>query len=196
MSLLEYNEIKEGKIIIFNNEPCLVLDGHVARTQQRKPQNQVKLKSLVSGRTYNETFRTTDQVDEADLTKRDVKFLYTNKGEFWFADPTDPANRFKLDEKILGETTIRFLKPNELVTALVWTDDEDEEKIISVKNPIKMAFLIKDAPPAIKGNTASGGNKPVTLENGATINVPLFLEAGETIVVNTDTGEYVERAQK
>ncbi len=192
MALLEYNEIKEGKIIVYNGEPCEVLEAHVARTQQRKPQNQTKLKSLVSGRTYNETFQGSDTVEEADIEKREVKFLYGNRGEYWFADPQDPKNRFKIDEKILGENTIKFLKENTIATALIF-DNDGEEQTIGVKLPIKMDFKIKDAPPAIKGNTASGGNKPVTLENGAVVNVPLFIEAGETIRVNTETGEYYER---
>ena len=68
------------------------------RAQQRKPQNQVKLKSLVSGKTFAATFHVSDKADEADIEKRDVKFLYANKGEFWFADPEDPKNRFKLDQ--------------------------------------------------------------------------------------------------
>lgn len=192
MALLEYNEIKEGKIIVYNDEPCEVLEAHVARTQQRKPQNQTKLKSLVSGRTYNETFQGSDTVPEADIEKRETKFLYANRGEFWFSDPEDPKNRFKIEEKILGEATIKFLKENTIATALVF-DNDGEEQIIGVRLPIKMDFKIKDAPPAIKGNTASGGNKPVTLENGAVVNVPLFIEAGETIRVNTETGEYYER---
>ncbi len=192
MALLEYSEIRERKIIIYNNEPCEVLESHVARTQQRKPQNQVKLKSLMGGRTFNETFHTSDTAEEAELLKREVKFLFANKGEYWFCDPENPKDRFQLSETILGSNT-KFLKPNENVTALVW-DDGDEEKMISIKLPVKMEFIIKDAPPAIKGNTASGGNKPVTLENGAVVNVPLFLETGEKIRVNTETGEYVERA--
>ena len=192
MALLEYNEIKEVKIIVYNGEPCEVLEAHVARTQQRKPQNQTKLKSLVGGRTYNETFQGSDTVEEAEIEKREIKFLYANRGEYWFADPNDPKNRFKLEEKILGENTLKFLKENVICTALIF-DNDGEEQTIGVKLPIKMDFLIKDAPPAIKGNTASGGNKPVTLENGAVVNVPLFIEAGETIRVNTETGEYYER---
>lgn len=191
MSLLEYSEIRERKIIIHEGEPCEVIESHVARTQQRKPQNQVKLKSLTSGRTWNTTFHAADKVEEAEISKRDIKFLYHNKGEYWFSDLDDPKNRFKLDEKIIGDS-VKFLKDNTTVTALIFEDD-DEEKIINIKLPIKMEFKIVDAPPAIKGNTASGGNKPVTLENGAVVNVPLFIEAGETIRVNTDTGEYVER---
>lgn len=193
MSILSYSEIKEKKIIIWNDEPFEVLESHVARTQQRKPQNQVKMRSLINGRAVNETFRSSDTASEADLEKREVKFLYTNKGEFWFADPSDPSNRFKLDEKILG-SNVKFLKPNENVTALVWTDEDDEEKIISINLPIKMTYVVKEAPPAIKGDTRTGGNKVVTLENGATINAPLFIAEGDKIIVNTETGEYVERA--
>ena len=192
MSLLDYNEVKERKMIIYENEPYEVLEAHVARTQQRKPQNQVKMRNLISGRAVNATFHSSDTIEEADITKRDVKFLYRNRGEYWFADPEDPKNRFQLAESILSDMTKKFLKDNTTVTSLVFNYD-DEEKIIGINLPIKMQFLIKEAPPAIKGNSANSGNKPVTLENGSVISAPLFLEAGETILVNTDTGEYVER---
>ena len=191
--MLEYSEIRERKIIIYENEPCEVLEAHVARTQQRKPQNQVKLKSLLSGRTWNTVFHASDKADEAEITKREVKFLYANKGEYWFTDPENPKDRFQLPEKIIGDSA-KFLKPNENVTAMVWEDDGDD-KIISIKLPVKMEFLIKDAPPSIKGNTANGGGKIVTLENGVKISVPFFLEAGDIIRVNTENGEYVERVQ-
>ncbi len=191
MALLSYNEIKEKKIILHDGEPCEVVDSHVARTQQRKPQNQVKLRSLISGKTFAATYHVSEQAPEADTMKRDVKFLYRNKGEFWFCDPTTPSNRFKLEEKLLSDS-VRFLKENELVTALVW-DNDDEEQIISIKIPVKMTFEVKDAPPAIKGDTRTGGNKQVTLDNGAVINVPLFVSTGDKIVVNTETGEYTER---
>ena len=191
--MLEYSEIRERKIIIYENEPCEVLEAHVARTQQRKPQNQVKLKSLLSGRTWNTVFHASDKADEADISKREVKFLYANKGEYWFADPENPKDRFQLPENIIGDA-IKFLKPNENVTALVWEDD-DEEKIINIKLPIKMEFIIKEAPPSIRGNTANGGGKVVTLENGVRLNVPFFLETGDKIRVNTESGEYVERVQ-
>ncbi len=189
--MLEYSEIREKKIIIFEDEPCEVIENHVARTQQRKPQNQVKLKSLLSGRTFNTVFHASDKADEAEISKKGVKFLYANKGEYWFSDPEDPKDRFKLEEKILGDST-KYLKTNENVEALVW-DNDGEEQIISIKLPVKMEFRVKEAPPSIKGNTANGGGKLVILENGVKINVPFFIEAGEKIRVNTETGEYVER---
>jgi len=190
--MLEYSEIRTGKIIIYEGEPCEVMDNHVARTQQRKPQNQAKLKSLLSGRTWNVAFHASDKANEADIEKRDVKFLFANKGEYWFCNKDDAADRFQISEKTLGDSA-KYLKTNELVTAIVWTDDEDEEKIINIKLPVKMEFLVKEAPPSIKGNTANGGGKLVTLENGVKISVPFFVEAGDKIRVNTETGDYVER---
>ena len=192
MALLEYNEIRTGKIIIHNDEPCVVLDNHVARTQQRKPQNAVKLKSLKSGKTFNEVFHVSDSAEEADLEKREVKFLFANKGEYWFCDPKDPSNRFKFEESLLGNIT-KFLNPNEMVTALVW-DNDGEEETIGVTVPVKMTFKVKEAPPAIKGDTRGSSGKQVVLENGTIIVAPLFVSEGDKIVVNTETGEYVERA--
>ena len=141
MSQLEYSEIREKKIIIHDDEPCEVVESHVARTQQRKPQNQVKLRSLISGKVFPATFHVSDKADEADITKKDVMFLYQNKGEFWFCDVDDKSNRFKLDESLVG-TAAKFLKENNAVTALVW-DNDGEEKTIKISLPIKMEFKVK-----------------------------------------------------
>lgn len=193
MSQLEYSEIREKKIIIHSDEPCEVVESHVARTQQRKPQNQVKLKSLISGKVFPATFHVSDSAEEADIGKREITFLYHNKGEYWFCELEDESKRFKLDEILLGNS-VKFLKENSNVTALVWTNDDDEEKIIKLSMPIKMEFKVKEAPPAVRGDTSKGGNKVITLENGATLNAPMFISERDTIRVNTETGEYVERA--
>lgn len=192
MAKLEYSEIREKKIIIYNDEPCEVIESHVARTQQRKPQNQVKLKTLISGKTINATFHVSESANEADMDKKDITFLYHNKGEYWFCDPNDKSKRFKLDEALLG-SAVKFLKANSNVTALVWTNDDDQEKIIKLSLPIKMNFKVKEAPPAVRGDTSKGGMKIITLENGATLNAPMFIAEGDTVSINTETGEYVER---
>ncbi len=192
--MLEYSEIRERKIIIYEDEPCEVMENHVARTQQRKPQNQVKLKSLLSGRTWNTVFHASDKAEEAEISKKEVKFLYANKSEYWFADPTDPKDRFKIDEKVIGDSS-KYLKVNENATAMVW-DNDGTDQIIKVTLPIKMEYKIKDAPPSIRGNTANGGGKLAILENDIKIQVPFFVEAGDKVIVNTETGEYVERVQK
>src|SRR3989338_2961279 len=111
MSQLQYSEIREKKIIIHDDETCEVVESHVARTQQRKPQNQVKLRSLISGKVFPATYHVADSADEADIEKREVTFLYYNKGEYWFCDPNDKSDRFKLDIALVGDTA-KFLKPN------------------------------------------------------------------------------------
>lgn len=196
MAKLEYNEIKPRKYIIYDDAPYEVLEYHVARTQQRKPQNQVKLRNLINGKVIPATFHASDMVDEADISKRTIKYLFTNKGEYWFCEEKDPSKRFTINEDTLSGTT-KFLKANSLVDAKIFTNDDDEETIIGIELPIKMTFKVTSAPPNVKGNTAgSSSGKLVTIETGASVTAPLFIEEGEEIVVNTETGEYVERAGK
>jgi len=185
--MLEYNEITVRKFIIMDGEPYEVLTHHVFRKQQRKPVNATKLRNVITGRVVEHSFSVSDKVEEADLPKRDVKFLYTNRGEFWFTEVNDPSKRFKLEEAMIGEQS-KFLKPNSPVQVMMF-----EDKIIGVKFPVKMEFKVTEAPPAVKGDTAKGGTKVVTLENGTTINAPLFVNEGDTLRINTETGEYVER---
>lgn len=194
MATLDYDEIKPRKCIIYEDAPYEILESHVARTQKRKPQNQVRMRNLLNGKVVPGTFHASDTAEEAEISRREAKFLFSNKGEFWFCDPKDPSKRFEISTDVLGDAG-KFLKPNTLVDTKIF-EYEDEERIIGVTLPIKMTFEVKEAPPAIKGNTASGGGKLVTIETGAKITTPLFIEAGEMIIVNTDTGEYVERANK
>jgi elongation factor P len=194
--MLEYSEIVERKYIIFNNEPYEVLTSHVFRKQQRKPVNATKLRNMITGKITEQSFHQSEKVEEADIHTKEAKYLYTNKGEFWFADPKDPAKRFKIEEALIGPQA-KFLKPNSMVDVLVFTEDDDEEgKMIGTKLPIKVELKVTDAPPAMKGDTATGGSKQITLETGAIINAPLFVNENDTVIVNTETGEYVERAKK
>ncbi|MCC7436373.1 elongation factor P [Candidatus Nomurabacteria bacterium] len=192
MSMLEYNEIKQNKIIVWDGQPHEVLSSHVFRKQQRKPVNATKLKNLLTGRVAEISFGSSEKAEEADITTRAVKFLYKNKGEVWFCDAKDPSNRFTLKEDIVGDK-IKFVKSNSEIETIIFTNDNDEEQIIGVKIPIKVELEVTDAPPAIKGASVTGGNKVATLETGATINVPLFINIGEKIRINTETGEYTER---
>src|SRR3989338_1574635 len=186
MSPLQYNKIREKKIIIHDDEPCEVVESHVARTQQRKPQNQVKLRSLISGKVFSATFHVSESAEEADIDKKEITFLYSNRGEYWFCLPEDKSNRFKLDVALIGEAA-KFLKQNSNVTALVWSNDDEEEKIIKITLPIKMNFKVKVAPPAVRGDTSKGGNKVITLENGTTLNAPMFINEGDIVSINTET---------
>ena len=193
MAILDYDEIKQRKNIVVDGMPYEILESHVARTQKRKPQNQVRMRNLLNGKVVPGTFHASDTAEEAEISKREALFLFANKGEYWFCDPKDRAQRFEISADVLGDST-KYLKDNTVVDIKIF-DYEDEEKIIGVTLPIKMTFLVKDAPPSMRGNTASGGGKLVTLETGAQVTTPFFIEAGEKIVVNTETGEYVERVK-
>ncbi len=185
--MLEYNEITVRKYIVFEGEPCEVLTSHVFRKQMRKPVNATKLKNLISGRVIEHSFSATEKAEEAEIEERKVKFLYSNRGEWWFCEENDPSKRFKLDEDLIG-TASKFMKANSLVEVLAF-----EDRIFSVKLPIKVDLKVTEAPPAVKGDTAKGGNKVITLETGATINAPIFVAEGDIVKINTETGEYVER---
>lgn len=197
--MLEYSEIVERKYIIINNDPYEVLSSHVFRKQMRKPVNATKLRNMITGKITEQSFHQAEKVKEADITTREAKFLYTNKGEFWFADPKDPSKRFKIEETLIGYQA-KFLKPNSTVEVLVFNNDDGDEDsdgmMIGTKLPIKVELKVTEAPPAVKGDTATSGNKQITLETGAVINAPLFINEGDTVVVNTVTGEYVERMKK
>lgn len=193
MATLDYDEIKQRKHIVVDGMPYEILESHVARTQKRKPQNQVRMRNLLNGKVVPGTFHASDTAEEAEISKREALFLFANKGEYWFCDPSDRAKRFEISTDILGEQ-VKYLKDNTTVDIKIF-EYEDEEKIIGVTLPIKMTFLVKDAPPSMRGNTASGGGKLVTIETGAQVTTPFFVEAGELIVVNTETGEYVERVK-
>lgn len=190
MSVLSYNEITLKKVIILNNEPCLVVASHVFRKQQRKPVNITKLKSLISGKVIEQTFHQNETAVEADIESRPVEYLYTNRGEHWFITPGKPSDRFMLSDAIVGEE-IRFLKPKTVIDAVVFNDD-----IIGIKMPIKMELKVTEAMPAVKGNSSGGALKEVTLETGATLMVPMFINEGDIIRVNTEDGEYSERVEK
>ncbi|MCX7589356.1 MAG: elongation factor P [Patescibacteria group bacterium] len=187
---LDYTELKKGLIIVLNGEPYEILESGFLRMQQRKAVMQTKLKSLISGKVIDRNFQPSDEIEEAEINRIDAIFIYQNKGEYWFYKKDNPKERFALKEDILGNAAL-FLKPNIEIQALSFND-----KIIQIKLPVKMEFEVVEAPPAIRGNTAQGGSKQVVIETGAKISVPLFVETGDIIRVNTETGEYVERVDK
>ena len=190
MAVLTYSEITPGKIITFDGNIYLVIKSHVMRKDMGKPSNQTKLKNLKNGKVSEIAFHAAEKVDEAEVENREVKYLYTTKGEVWFCDPTDPKDRFKLAEDVVSEQ-LQFMKSNMIVEMREW-----EGELLGVHLPVKMEFVVKEAPPSVKGNTVQGGSKNVTLETGAVVSAPMFINTGDIIRVNTETGEYTERVEK
>jgi elongation factor P len=188
--MLDYNEIVTRKMIIFEDEPYEILDSHVFRKQMRKPVNAVKMRNMLSGRVVEHSFQATDKASEAEIETNKVKYLFNNKGEWWFCSETDPSKRFKLEDTLIGDSR-KFLKTNAIIDVKYFG-----EIPIGVKLPPKIDLEVTEAPPAVRGDTAKGGNKVITLETGATILTPMFIEPGDVIRINTETGEYAERVSK
>jgi elongation factor P len=190
MAILSYNEILTKKVIVYNDEPCVVVSHHVFRKQQRKPVNIVKLKGLVSGRAYENTFHVSETAQEADMDKKPVTFIYESKGEYWFHEHGKPSERFTLASDIIGEGA-KFIRPKSDLDAVLYDD-----KIIGINIPIKVELKVTEAAEAVKGNTSSGATKAVVVETGATVYVPMFINEGDVVSINTETGEYTERVSK
>ena len=192
--MLTYNDLRRGTVFLLDGEPYEVLEYEFLRMQQRKPVAKTKIKNLINGKIVERNFHQNETFEEAEMVKQPIKYLYNNRGQFWFSAIENPADRFSLTEEIVGSSG-KFLKPNSEVVAIKFSA-RDEEKIIGVQTPIKADLKIKEAPPGERGDTATGGRKAATLETGAIIQVPLFINTGDVIRVNTETGEYVERIEK
>ena len=188
--MLSYTDLTKGVIFEMDGEPFLVLEYNFLRMQQRKPTVQTKLKNLITGKIVAKSFQGSDAYPEAEIEKQPIIFLYSSRGEFWFCEKNNPKNRFQLKEDSIADQA-KFLKPNTEVLAFKF-----REKIINIELPVKIDYKVVEAPPSYKGDTATGGSKTVKLENGLMLNVPMFINEGDAIRVNTSTGEYVERAEK
>lgn len=185
--MLAYNEVLPKRLIIVDGEPYEVVSAWVFRKQQRKPVNQVKMRNLKTGSMAEQTFHVSDKVEEAEVETRGAKFIYEKNGEWWFHEATDRSKRFMLDDAHMDDSR-KYLKGDTEVEVR-WFDGEP----IQVKIPVKVDLKVKEAPPNTRGNTAQGGNKVVILETGASLNVPMFVETGDVVRINTESGEYVER---
>ena len=143
-----------------------------------------------SGKVIEISFHQNETVTEADINTIQATYLYTNRGLSWFAEAGNPKNRFSFPDEAVHDQ-VQWLVPNSTVDVLMY-----EKKPMTIKIPVKVDLEVKDAPPAVKGNTVSGGSKLVEISTRAKINVPLFINTGDIIRINTDTGAYSERVEK
>jgi len=190
MAKVEYNQITPKKTVTMDGDPYLVLSSNISKKDRQKASNNVRMKNLRTGNVIERTFHQSDVLEEADIDKREVKYLYENRGEYWFCEPDNPRERFSLSEEVVGPLK-NFVTENSLVEAMVFND-----KIISIIIPVKVELTVKEAPEAVKGNTSSGATKEITLETGYTLQAPQFINAGDVVSVNTETGEYSARVEK
>jgi elongation factor P len=190
MAKVEYNQVLSKKTVEMNGDPYLVLSSDIAKKDRQKASNTVRMKNLRTGQVIEKTLHQSDVLQDAYVSKRDVKYLYANRGEFWFCEPNNPKERFSLPADVVGDVG-KYVTENSLVEAI-----EYDDAIMSVSIPIKVELKVKEAPDAVKGNTSSGATKEVLLETGHSIFAPMFINQGDIISVNTDSGLYSERIEK
>ncbi len=190
MAKVEYNNVTTKKTVTMDGDPYLVLSSNISKKDRQKASNNVRMKNLRTGAVIERTLHQSDVLAEADIEKREVKYLYENRGEYWFCEPQNLGNRFKLSQDVVGDLK-NFVTENTLIQAVVFNDE-----IMSVLTPIKVELEVKAAPDAVKGNTSSGATKEVTLVTGLVMQAPQFINSGDVISINTETVEYSARVTK
>ena len=182
------NDIKKGLNIVRNGEPYVVVEANFIQMQSCKPTMYTKMKNLLNGKMITNSFHPGEKLEEADLLRKKVDYLY-NDGEKYYFMSSDDFEQFDLSQETIGENT-KYFKEGDKVDALYFNGLP-----VAVSLPPKVKIKVVSAPVGEKGNTAQGRvTKPVELETGATIQAPLFIKEGDVIVINTETGEYCERA--
>lgn len=181
------NSIRVGLSILVENEPYLVLDASFMRTAQRKPVMRTKLRHLLNGKVLEITFKPGDKVEEADMSRIRASFLYADDSGCHFMNQ-ETFEQFDFSKEVLGDQ-VGYLTDGLEVNILNFNGSP-----VSVELPNKVKLKVTETPPGVKGDTATGGTKQATLETGIVVNVPLFIKNDEMVVVNTETGQYVERA--
>lgn len=190
LTMLSINDLGPGSLILLEGVPYQVLEVSHLHMGRGGSSVQTKIRNLKTNQVFNRNFKQADTFEEAEIEKRQLKFVYSHRGEFVFQDPQNPKNRFLLPQEIIGENK-KWLKPHLELTALFL-----DNKPLNIQLPIKMDFKVTEAPPGVQGDRSNAGTKLVTIETGAVISAPLFINAGDIIRINTETGEYVERVEK
>lgn len=186
--MIEVTQLRAGTVFEENNGPWLVLKYEHVKMGRGTATIKVKIKNLKTGTTLEKAFINGARVQEVVLEKKKAQFLYKDGEKLVFMDPVS-YEQFEIAENIIGDQA-RFLKEGTEVDLKLY-----EGQALSVVLPLKMKFKITDTEPGFKGNSVTNIYKDATLETGATLKIPLFIEEGEEIIVNTGTGEYVERAK-
>lgn len=184
---MDISDIKLGTIVLFNNEPMQIIWSNRMRTAQRKPVMQTKLRNVITGKVIEYSFKFGEKVEEADITREKANFLYADEQGTHFMN-NDTFETVDLQKEITQEQE-QFLKEGMEVQILRFNN-----KPVSIELPIKVDLKVTEAPPGIVGNSGGNVTKPVTLETGLVVQAPMFIKEGETVRVDTRTGEYVERA--
>jgi len=185
--MLSLSDLKLGAILSINDEPYQVVASQHIKVARGGAVVKTKLKNLITGSTLEKTFSGADSIAEADIAHRKANFLYKQGENFAFMD-NENFEQFEFNQDIIGDMA-DYLKEGQEVDVLTFN-----AKPVSIALPTKISLEVTSAPEGVKGNSAGAATKSVTLETGVEIRTPMFIKTGDKIIVNTDTGEYVERA--
>ncbi|MFA5855393.1 MAG: elongation factor P [Candidatus Gracilibacteria bacterium] len=180
-------DLRVGSVLVMDNAPFQILSTSFMRTAQRKPVMRTKLKNLLTGGVMEKTFVSGENFEFADVARKNVQYLYKDAEEAYFMD-NENYEQFSFKLADLGDM-VNYLQDGKEMTAVLYN-----EKPISLQLPPKVVLKVVETTPGVRGDRAQSGTKPAKMDTGAVINVPLFIEEGDLIRVNTETGEYVERA--
>ena len=187
MANFSTNEFKNGLKIMIDGDPCTIIDNEVVKPGKGQAFNRVRLKNLKTGRTWEKTFKSGESVEAADVLDRDMEYLYCD-GEFWYFMDPDTFEQYPASNEAVANAKL-FLKEQDKCIVTLWNGSP---LIVTPPNFVQLEVIETD--PGLKGDTAQGGTKPAKLSTGAIVRVPLFIDTGEILKIDTRTGEYVSRA--
>lgn len=189
MAMFSTNEFKPGLKVLLENEPCAILENEYVKPGKGQAFNRVKFRNLKTGRVWERTFKSGESLEGADVMDLDMEYLYED-GEFWHFMKTDGSyEQLPAPASAIGDAR-QWLKEQERYQVTLWNDAP-----IAVSPPNFLDLEVVETDPGIRGDTATGGTKPARLSTGATVKVPLFIETGDVLRVDTRTSEYVSRAK-
>lgn len=181
------NEFRLGLKVMLDGDPCSIVENEVVKPGKGQAFNRVKLRNLKSGKTWERTFKSGESVEAADIMDVDLQYLY-NDGEFYHFMDQQSFEQQAADATAVGDAS-KWLKEEDVCVVTLWNG---APLAVSAPNFVELEVIETD--PGLKGDTANGGSKPATLATGAVVRVPLFINQGEIIKVDTRTGDYVSRA--
>jgi elongation factor P len=187
MATYSTNDFRAGIKVMLDGDPAAIVENEFVKPGKGQAFNRVKIRNLRTGRTIERTFKSGDTLEAADVVDAEMQYLY-NDGEFWHFMNPENYEQLAADKKAVGDNA-KWLKEQSLCIITLWNGVP-----MIVEPPNTVVLKIVETDPGLKGDTSGGGGKPATLETGAVVRVPLFVQIGETIKVNTRTGEYISRA--
>ncbi|MDF3054360.1 MAG: translation elongation factor [Gammaproteobacteria bacterium] len=189
MAVYSTNEFKSGLKVMIDNDPCSILENEFVKPGKGQAFNRVKLRNLKNGRVLEKTFKSGETLPGADVTDIDMEYLYSD-GELWHFMAPETFEQHAIATDLMGDAS-KWMKAQDICTVTLWNGTP-----LAVVPPNFVVLRVTETEPGIKGDTVSGAVKPAVLETGAVIRVPLFINEGDLLKIDTRTGDYVSRAKE